>query len=106
MYDFSAAGAPRGDEAMRAIAELAPAGHTVRSSTSTLPKVLAWHLESPLLPAERIAHQADFLAMALRGPDTPVVTDWNNALKLGQVALALRRPPASHNDSTPICCCC
>ena len=39
MYDFSATGAPGGDEAMRTIAAHAPAGHTVRSSTSTLPKV-------------------------------------------------------------------
>jgi hypothetical protein len=45
MYDFSAATAPCGDEAMRIIAAHAPAGHTVRSSTSTLPKVLPIHLD-------------------------------------------------------------
>ena len=57
-------------------------------------QVLAWHLESPLLAAERVCHQADFLAMALRDPGEAPFTDWNNALKLGH-ALARARKPAS-----------
>ena len=46
--------------------------------------LLAWHAESPLLPHERLAHQADFIAAQLcRRPSQQFTSDWHNALKLG-----------------------
>ena len=66
---------------------MAPPGHTVTASTSTLCKVVTWDEagiwqaaisqgKSPL-----IVHQSDWLASILHGYRG--VTDWNNALKLG-----------------------
>jgi hypothetical protein len=68
---------------MRAIDKAAPAGHTVRSATSSLAKVLSWSMESKLLEGECIAHQADFLSARLTGPGVPFTSDWNNMLKFG-----------------------
>lgn len=53
--------------ALALLKEHAPEGHTVRSATSALAKLLAYQYESPLLPTERLAHQADFIASALTG---------------------------------------
>ncbi|KAL1508702.1 hypothetical protein AB1Y20_004797 [Prymnesium parvum] len=85
MYDFNVnrqAAGTSGEEAMKLIHSVAPEGHTVRSPTSALAKVVAWHLEEPLSPEEQIAHQADFVAAQLCGAG-PIVSDWHNALKLG-----------------------
>ena len=92
MYDFSAVDAPGGLSAIDAISRFAPNSHTVRSSTSTLAKILAWHTESPFQENERICHQADFLSMYLRGSSDPIVTDWNNVLKLGYDIQTLQYP--------------
>ena len=86
MYDFAAS-----KEAVMLASSAAPEGHTVRSATSTLAKILQWHQESPILPEERVAHQADFLAAHLAGtgcslvqaPSGGYTSDYNNALKLG-----------------------
>ena len=64
MYDFSVAKqAPGGSgaAALELLAAAAPAGHTARSATSALAKVLAWHCEAALGDGERIAHQADYV---------------------------------------------
>lgn len=82
MYDFNVRRqAPRGEEAMALICAQAPPDHTVRSPTSALAKVIAWHLEEPLGEA-LVAHQADFIAAQLCGGG-PIVSDWHNALKAG-----------------------
>ena len=92
MYDFAAA-----KDAVALASSAAPEGHTVRSATSTLAKVLQWHQESPILPEERIAHQADFLAAHLAGTGlgravAGYTSDYNNALKLGYDVHALEYP--------------
>jgi len=92
MYDFAA-----DKEAVALASSAAPEGHTVRSATSTLAKVLQWHQESPILPDERIAHQADFLAAHLAGTGhgpggTGYTSDYNNALKIGYDVHALEYP--------------
>uniref|UniRef100_A0A7S1HBX3 Carbohydrate kinase FGGY C-terminal domain-containing protein n=3 Tax=Hemiselmis andersenii TaxID=464988 RepID=A0A7S1HBX3_HEMAN len=83
MYDFSVVGAPKGEEAMAMIKREAPAGHCVRSATSSLAKVLCWGLEEPIEKGVKVAHQADFLAHRLTGEGAPVTSDWNNMLKFG-----------------------
>ncbi len=95
MYDFSVsrqAGAS-GEAALDLLRAHAPEAHTVRSPTSALAKLLAYACDgeaSPdaadgpsaaLRPAERLAHQADYVASLLTG-GAPV-SDWHNALKLG-----------------------
>ena len=84
MYDFSVskqAAAGSGDGALELLKAHTPEGHTVRSATSALAKLLAYHLERPLQPSERLAHQADFVASMLTG--SAPTSDWHNALKLG-----------------------
>eukprot|EP00966_Prymnesium_polylepis_P065770 1526164-Prymnesium_polylepis.1 len=83
MYDFNVvkqAAESSGEDAMALIRSVAPDDHTVRSPTSALAKVIAWHCESPLQPNEKIAHQADFIANRLCGGG-PIVSDWHNSLK-------------------------
>jgi sugar (pentulose or hexulose) kinase len=99
MYDYAAS-----KEAVALASAAAPEGHTVRSATSTLAKVLQWHQESPILPEERVAHQADYLAAQLCGtggragegsPNAPrggYTSDYNNALKIGYDVQALEYP--------------
>eukprot|EP00775_Hariotina_reticulata_P007510 gene7510-7720_t len=66
---------------------MAPASHTATASTSTLCKMLTWHLAGTWQKAAAagaqpcLMHQADWLAYLLHG--RPGVSDWNNALKLG-----------------------
>jgi xylulokinase len=93
MYDFSVgaqAPAGSGEAALELLEAHAPAGHTVRSPTSTLAKLLAYDCEQPLHSAEFVAHQADYIAARLTGA-TPV-SDWHNALKLGYDVRALAWP--------------
>lgn len=86
MYDFAAS-----KEAVALASSAAPEGHTVRSATSTLAKILQWHQEKAIRPEERVAHQADFLAAHLAGTGCSgaraslggYTSDYNNALKLG-----------------------
>lgn len=86
MYYFAAP-----EPAVLRAALYAPTGHTVRSGSSTLPKLLYWHASSPLTPDERLAHQADYLASELTGA-SEFTTDWNNVLKLGYDVKALEYP--------------
>ena len=93
MYDFSVskqAAAGSGDGALELLKAHTPEGHTVRSATSALAKLLAYHLERPLQPSERLAHQADFVASMLTG--SAPTSDWHNALKLGYDVQALQYP--------------
>jgi sugar (pentulose or hexulose) kinase len=93
MYDFSVAKQASGDSgaaALQLLNECAPAGHTVRSATSALAKLLAYHFEAPLAKGERLAHQADYCASLLTGAAPS--SDWHNALKLGFDVRALAYP--------------
>lgn len=93
MYDFSVkkqASGASGEDALALISACAPEGHTVRSATSTLAKLLAYHYESPLAPGEMLAHQADFVASKLTGG--MLASDWHNALKLGYDVKSLKYP--------------
>ena len=96
MYDFSVsrqAAGRSGAEALELIGAHAPAAHTVRSPTSALAKLLAWHFEAPLQEHECLAHQADFVAAQLCGVgDDGFRSDWHNALKLGYDVRELRYP--------------
>ncbi|GAX83459.1 hypothetical protein CEUSTIGMA_g10884.t1 [Chlamydomonas eustigma] len=75
------------EQAVQAVKAIAPASHTTSASTSTLCKLMAWHLEEVWQQAEShgmkpcLMHQADWLASLLHGSRS--VSDWNNALKLG-----------------------
>jgi hypothetical protein len=66
---------------------MAPPAHTATAATSTLCKLLTWHLEGIWQAAAAggaqplLLHQADWLASLLHGQRG--VSDWNNALKLG-----------------------
>ena len=78
----------KNDEVLRLIERFAPEGHTTRSKTSALAKLLEWHLDRSFDADERCAHQADFVATAIAngfdeelGP--AISSDWHNALKLG-----------------------
>ncbi|KAF6265806.1 hypothetical protein COO60DRAFT_1266157 [Scenedesmus sp. NREL 46B-D3] len=77
----------QGAAAVAAAKAIAPASHTATAATSTLCKVLMWHLAGTWQAAAaagatpRLMHQADWLAYLLHG--RPDVSDWNNALKLG-----------------------
>ena len=93
MYDFSVskqAAAGSGGAALELLTAHTPEGHTVRSATSALAKLLAYHLESPLGPTEKLAHQSDFISSMLTGG--PPMSDWHNALKLGYDVRALQYP--------------
>ena len=86
------------DDAVAAVAAVAPAGHTTRSASSALCKLHSWWFETeggrsasakafvPLgmrvpVTNPRLLHHADWVAYLLHGEMG--VTDHNNALKLG-----------------------
>ena len=86
------------DDAVAAVAAVAPAGHTTRSASSALCKLHSWWFETEggrvasasasVPPGEsvpvanpRLLHHADWVAYLLHGEMG--VTDHNNALKLG-----------------------
>ena len=100
MYDFSVT-----EEALAVVNQYAPSGHTVRSASSALAKLVMWHQESAVLPTERLCHQADFLAAYLRG-SADCISDWNNALKLGYDPRKLQYPEWLLRllQETGICC--
>lgn len=77
----------QGDEAFQATKAIAPDWHCSRGSTSTLAKLISWHLNGTWQQAKEdgyspvLLHHADWLASLLTGRrDT---SDWNNTLKLG-----------------------
>jgi len=88
MYDHAAPAA-----AVDLIRRYAPSGHTTLSPTSTLAKLLQWHLERPVRDGPLLCHQADFLAAQLLGHPEQCLSDWNNALKLGYDVRGLEYPP-------------
>eukprot|EP00877_Chromochloris_zofingiensis_P014222 jgi/Chrzof1/9053/Cz03g34110.t1 len=79
--------ASQSSEAVAAAKDMAPAAHTATASTSTLCKLLTWHMDGTWQQAAvagaqpRLLHQADWLASLLHG--NRCYSDWNNALKLG-----------------------
>jgi len=87
MYDYSASAASVG-----VVAAFAPQGHTVRSPTSTLPKLIMWDQEEKIGADEVLCHQADFLSSQFSGRTDKFVSDWNNILKLGYDVKELQYP--------------
>lgn len=108
MYNFnvlSASASPgydavHGRQALDLIGRACPPGSATNAASSTLAKLLAWHLERPLLPSERLLHQADFIAAllmdALPAPGVSAQSDWHNALKLGFDVHGLQYPDWLH----------
>lgn len=90
MYDSSIVQgeySEHGRQAMELINKYCPSGSATNAPTSTLAKLLYWHLQSPLNSSELLLHQADYIVKELvsRKPDGSEIfcSDWNNALKLG-----------------------
>jgi hypothetical protein len=88
---------------LAALEALAPEGHTVRASTSTLAKLLTWHAAGAMRPGALLAHQADWIAAQLhgqhgvRGQQPPLRT-----LFFGSASpLQLPTPPAPHPRPLP-----
>jgi sugar (pentulose or hexulose) kinase len=121
MYNFNVACSSQppavyeaGVKAMEKISRAAPAGSPACAPTSSLAKLLSWHLEEPLTDTECMMHQADFLAYTLLGGFTDdiencdtrsyfehtvngkhhlrVQSDWHNVLKLGYDVDELKYP--------------
>jgi D-ribulokinase len=73
--------------ALQLVARWAPPRHTAASATSSLAKLVAWHLQQPLSRTERLCHQADYVMAHLLDRDettsTGIPSDWHNCLKLG-----------------------
>jgi len=90
MYNFnvlsdvkdSSLGIDCGKAALALISEKCPAGSATNAATSTLAKLLSWHLSQPLGPSERLLHQADYCSFQLTD-GSAARSDWHNALKLG-----------------------
>jgi len=87
MYDFSASA-----DSVKVVSAFAPPGHTVRSPTSTLPKLIMWNQEEKIGADEVLCHQADFLSSQFSGRTDRFVSDWNNVLKLGYDVKNLQYP--------------
>ena len=77
-------------EQLALIAAHAPLGHTVRSATSSLAKLLYLRQRHPLEATGYCSDQASWLAAMLTG--RPGVSDYHNALKLGYDVEALAWP--------------
>ena len=121
MYNFNVACSSQppevyeaGMKAMEKINKAAPPGSPANAPTSSLAKLLSWHLEKPLTDTECMMHQADFLAYTLLGGFTDdinlcdtrtyfdqkiggkthlrVQSDWHNVLKLGYDVDDLKYP--------------
>ena len=121
MYNFNVACSSQppavfeaGTKAMEKIGKAAPPGSPACAPTSSLAKLLSWHLENPLANTECMMHQADFLAYTLLGGFTDdiencdtrsyfdhqvagknhlrVQSDWHNTLKLGYDVDNLKYP--------------
>lgn len=82
----------RGKAVLDQIQSIAPAHHTVLSSTSSLAKLLWWIEQGILEQAEGsyFLHQADWLSFLLHG--RLGISDYHNALKLGYDVERLRYP--------------
>ncbi|MBD2257795.1 FGGY family carbohydrate kinase [Pseudanabaena sp. FACHB-2040] len=83
----------RGRSLVPQVAQVAPSGHTVCSSTSSLVKLLWWQQTLPpevWSQARFLLHQADWLGFLLHGQLG--LSDYHNALKLGYDVGSLRYP--------------
>lgn len=96
MYDFNVLSKTSvGNAVIEKISKVCPKGSPTNAATSTLAKVLAWNLETPILHHERIVHQADYIASELTcSSASPRLfrSDWHNSLKLGFDVHSLRYP--------------
>ena len=72
-----------GKAALALISANCPAGSATNAATSTLAKLLSWHLAQSLGPSEHLLHQADYCSFLLTEGTAPARSDWHNALKLG-----------------------
>jgi len=88
-----------GADALAMIKSCCPEGSPTAAATSTLAKLLTWHISAPLKQSERLLHQSDFIANSLieqqqqqcEGGDC-FHSDWHNALKLGYDVQLLKYP--------------
>ncbi|MBD0336341.1 MAG: FGGY-family carbohydrate kinase [Cyanobacteria bacterium Co-bin13] len=83
----------RGRSLVPQVAQAAPPGHTVCSSTSSLVKLLWWQQTLPpkvWAQAQFLLHQADWLGFLLHGQLG--LSDYHNALKLGYDVGSLSYP--------------
>jgi D-ribulokinase len=95
MYDYAVSGSGPIIDVLRTHA---PARHTTLSPTSSLSKLLDWHLRLPLMSHHRLVHQADYVikSLLLQSVDDRSETyysDWHNCLKLGYDVRHLEWPP-------------
>jgi D-ribulokinase len=80
----------RGQKVLDKIQAIAPAHHTVLSSTSSLAKLFWFYSQPYYSQASYFLHQADWLAFLLHG--RLGISDYHNALKLGYDVENLRYP--------------
>jgi len=108
MYNFNImdSDAQLGKKVMDIIKSRCPADSATASTSSTLAKLLLWHLQKPLESNDILIHQADFISNTLlidgfgylqSGAPIPIdkskiVSDWHNALKLGYDVHELKYP--------------
>ncbi len=71
----------RGAAVLDQVRSIAPEQHSVISATSSLAKLLWWHLNPATGQATHFLHQADWLGVLLHGKLG--LSDYHNALKLG-----------------------
>ena len=85
-----------GADALAMIQACCPDGSPTAAATSTLAKLLTWHLATPLKHSERLLHQSDYIANSLMehedGDRDCFHSDWHNALKLGYDVQLLQYP--------------
>jgi D-ribulokinase len=88
MYDYAVSS----KSIEQVLIDHAPARHTTLSPTSSLSKLLDWHLDSPLASHHRLLHQADYVTMNLLADRSATYSDWHNCLKLGYDVRRLEWP--------------
>lgn len=87
-----------GADALAMIQAYCPEGSPTAAATSTLAKLLTWHIATPLKDSERLLHQSDYIANSLLeqhkvdGDRVCFHSDWHNALKLGYDVQQLQYP--------------
>jgi sugar (pentulose or hexulose) kinase len=112
MYDYDVMNGAEGGadlngiKAMDLLEQYAPPKHTTLAKTSSLAKLVKWHMESPIKKGEALAHQADYVSVYLtqgleesrrcgagqRSMSRTISSDWHNCLKLGYDVRKLEWP--------------
>lgn len=106
MYDYnilkSSIDISQGNNVMKLIRSYCPDNSVTNAPTSTLAKLLLWHMEERILPTERLVHQADYIINDLATGTIDDIgnindniifnSDWHNALKLGYDVHKLEYP--------------